>query len=51
MTGMSERLTRVRTSAPEGQAPVVQFHFDWKHVSAIAGLMRLQFCFACTTVR
>ena len=42
-SGLSERPTRVRTWAPKGQTPVVQFHFNWKHVSAIAGLTRLNF--------
>lgn len=37
-SGLSERPTRVRTWAPKGQTPVIQFHFNWKHVSAIAGL-------------
>jgi len=35
---LSERPTRVRTWAPKGQTLVIQFHFNWKHVSAIAGL-------------
>lgn len=39
-SGLSERPTRVRTWAPVGQTPVIQFHFNWKHVSAIAGLSR-----------
>ena len=29
-SGLSERPTRVRTWAPRGQTPVVQFHFNWK---------------------
>jgi transposase len=44
-SGLSERPTRVRTWAPKGQTPVVQFHFNWKHVSAIAGLTRTNFMF------
>jgi transposase len=44
-SGLSERPTRVRTWAPKGQTPVVQFHFNWKHVSAIAGLTRPNFLF------
>jgi transposase len=44
-SGLSERPTRVRTWAPKGQTPVMQFHFNWKHVSAIAGLTRLNFLF------
>lgn len=37
-SGLSERPTRVRTWAPKGQTPVVQFHFNWKQLSIIAGL-------------
>ena len=40
-----ERPTRVRTWAPKGCTPVVQFHFNWKHVSAIAGLTRTNYLF------
>ena len=25
---------------PKGQTPVIQFHFNWKHLSVIAGLAR-----------
>ena len=39
-SGISERPTRVRTWAPKGQTPVIQFHFNWNHVSVIAGLTR-----------
>jgi transposase len=44
-TGISERPTRVRTLAPKGQTPVIQFHFNWNHVSAIAGLSRTNYLF------
>jgi hypothetical protein len=44
-SGLSERPTRVRTWALKVQTPVVQFHFNWKHVSAIAGLRRSNFVF------
>ena len=44
-SGLSERPTQVRTWAPKGCTPVVQFHFYWKHVSAIAGLTRANFLF------
>jgi transposase len=44
-SGLSERPTRVRTWAPKGQTPIIQFHFNWTHVSAIAGLTRNQFMF------
>lgn len=39
-SGLSERPTRVRTWAPVGKTPVIQFHFNWKHLSVIAGLTR-----------
>lgn len=44
-SGLSERPTRVRTWAPKGCTPHIQFHFNWKHVSAIAGLTRTNFVF------
>ena len=49
-TGISERAhagapTRVRTWAPKGQTPVIQFHFNWNHVSVIAGLSRMNYLF------
>jgi transposase len=39
-SGISERPARVRTWAPKGQTPIIQFHFNWNHVSVIAGLTR-----------
>ncbi|MBL0167682.1 MAG: IS630 family transposase [Propionivibrio sp.] len=39
-SGLSERPTRVRTWALKGQTPIIQFHFNWNHVSVIAGLTR-----------
>jgi len=39
-SGLGERPTRVRTWAPKGQTPIIQFHFNWTHVSVIAGLTR-----------
>jgi hypothetical protein len=44
-SGLSERPTRVRTWALKGRTPIVQFHFNWKHVSAVAGLTRSNFLF------
>jgi len=35
----------VRTWAPKGQTPTIQFHFNWNHVSVIAGLTRTNFLF------
>ena len=37
-SGLSERPTRVRTWAPKGQTPIIQFHFNWTHISVIAGI-------------
>lgn len=37
-SGLSERPTRVRTWAPRGKTPVIQFHFNWKQLSMIAGV-------------
>lgn len=37
-SGVSERPTRVRTWALKGQPPVIQFHFNWKQLSMIAGV-------------
>ena len=35
----------MRTWAPKGQTPVVQFHFNWKQLSIIAGLTLHSCCF------
>src|SRR6266487_5485114 len=37
-SGLSERPHRCRTWAPRGQTPVLQYHFNWKMRSAIAGV-------------
>jgi transposase len=39
-SGLNERPTRVRTWAKKGHTPVIQFHFNWTHISFIAGLTR-----------
>jgi len=44
-SGLSERPTRVRTWALKGQTPVIQFHFNWKQLSMIAGLSLRQCVF------
>ncbi|WP_269766350.1 transposase, partial [Burkholderia ubonensis] len=44
-SGLSERPTPVRTWAPKGCTPIIQYHFNWKHVSAVAGLTRTNFLF------
>ena len=42
---MSERPTRVRTWAPRGQTPVLQYHFNWHQLSVIAGISFRHFYF------
>jgi transposase len=44
-SGLSRRPHRRRTWAPRGQTPVIQFHFNWKTLSAIAGLTLWNFHF------
>ncbi len=44
-SGLSERPHRERTWAPRGQTPVLQFHFNWKTLSAIAGVTWWNFYF------
>jgi transposase len=39
-SGFSERPSRVRSWAPVGQTPVIQYHFNWDQLSIIAGLTR-----------
>jgi len=44
-SGLSERPTRARTWAPRGQTPVLQYHFNWKQLSVIAGISLWRFYF------
>jgi transposase len=44
-SGLSERPTQVRTWAPPGQTPVLQYHFNWHQLSAIAGITFYRFYF------
>src|SRR5450759_2081837 len=44
-SGLSERPTRVRTGAPRGQTPVLQYHFNWNQLSVIAGITFRRFYF------
>src|ERR1022692_2657420 len=44
-SGLSERPTRVRTWAPRGQTPVLQYHFNWHQLSVIAGISFRRFYF------
>jgi transposase len=44
-SGLSERPHRVRTWAPRGQTPVLQYTFNWKSLSAMAGITLWNFYF------
>lgn len=44
-SGLSERPYRVRTWAPKGETPVLQYHFHWHQLSAIAGITLWNFYF------
>src|SRR5215469_2710354 len=44
-SGLSERPHRCRTWAPRGQTPVLQYHFNWKTLSAMAGVTWWSFYF------
>jgi Winged helix-turn helix len=44
-SGWSERPHRVRTWAPRGQTPVLQYRFNWKTLSLIAGITWWRFYF------
>jgi transposase len=44
-SGVSERPTRVKTWAPRGATPTLQFHFNWHQLSLIAGMHVRGMCF------
>jgi hypothetical protein len=44
-SGLSERPHRCRTWAPRGHPPILQFHFNWNTLSAIAGVTWWNFYF------
>jgi transposase len=44
-SGLSERPHRCRTWAPRGCPPILQFHFNWNTLSAIAGITWWNFYF------
>jgi len=44
-SGLSEKPTRVRTWAPRGETPVIQYSFNWKQLSIIAGVSWWQIYF------
>ncbi len=44
-SGLTQKPHRVRTWAPRGQTPILQHHFNWDHLSAIAGITLRNFYF------
>ena len=44
-SGVSERPHRVRTWAPKGESPVLQYSFTWNQLSAVAGVTFRKFYF------
>jgi transposase len=44
-SGLSQKPHRVRTWAPRGQTPVLEFDFNWKKFSVIAGITVWNFYF------
>lgn len=48
-SGLSERPTRVKTWAPKGQTPILQYSFNWKQLSVIAGISFWNFYFRFQT--
>jgi DDE superfamily endonuclease len=45
-SGFSQRPARKRTWAPRGQTPILEFNFNWKRISAIAGVSFYELWFA-----
>jgi transposase len=44
-SGLSQRPHRCRTWSPRGQTPVLQYSFNWKTLSAVAGVTWWKFYF------
>ncbi len=44
-SGLSERPTRVRTWAPRGETPMLQYHFNWNQLSILVGISFRRFYF------
>src|SRR5438876_921948 len=44
-SGLSQRPHRCRTWAPRGQTPVLEYHFNWRTLSAMAGVTWWNFYF------
>ena len=45
-SGFSQRPARKRTWAPRGPTPILEFNFNWKRISAIAGVSFYELWFA-----
>jgi transposase len=45
-SGFSQRPARKRTWAPRGHPPILEFNFNWKRISAIAGVSFCELWFA-----
>ena len=48
-SGLSQRPHRCRTWSPKGQTPVLQYSFNWKKLSAVAGITWWNFYFQLHT--
>jgi transposase len=44
-SGITQKPHRVRTWAPKGKTPILQPHFNWDNLAAIAGITLLNFYF------
>jgi len=44
-SGLTQKPHRVRTWAPRGQTPILQHHFNWDKLAAIAGITLWNFYF------
>lgn len=44
-SGITQKPHRVRTWAPKGQTPILQHHFNWDNLAAIAGITWWNFYF------
>ena len=44
-SGLSQRPHRCRTWAPRGHTPVLEYNFNWRSLSAVAGLTAWNFYF------
>ena len=44
-SGITQKPHRVRTWAPRGETPILQHHFNWDNLAAIAGVTLWNFYF------